>query len=97
MSSLLAIIGGCSLICVPALISDFLFIHREDANTNTEFRTTYSSYVSGFRIKTNILNLMFYPIYMFRRLTFAFTIVILANIPSLQIALITLVNISVFS
>lgn len=89
-------IGGCCLICVPALISDFLFIHKEKARNNTEFRTTYSSYVSGFRVKHNLLNLMFYPIYMFRRLTFSFTIVILASVPSLQLALITFVNISVF-
>eukprot|EP00826_Nyctotherus_ovalis_P010753 TRINITY_DN12818_c0_g1_i16.p2 TRINITY_DN12818_c0_g1~~TRINITY_DN12818_c0_g1_i16.p2 ORF type:complete len:221 (-),score=55.76 TRINITY_DN12818_c0_g1_i16:129-791(-) len=86
----MGIVGGCLLICVPTLISDFLFQNKELAIRDKQFKETFSCYLSGFRIKANILNLMFYPVYMFRRLTFAFTIVILADIPELQLAFISL-------
>lgn len=81
-------IGGCLLICVPALVSDFLFRNKTLAINDKEFRSTFSCYLNGFRIKANIINLMFYPIYMFRRLVFAFTIVILTSVPELQLAFI---------
>eukprot|EP00826_Nyctotherus_ovalis_P036851 TRINITY_DN3306_c0_g1_i1.p1 TRINITY_DN3306_c0_g1~~TRINITY_DN3306_c0_g1_i1.p1 ORF type:complete len:105 (+),score=14.36 TRINITY_DN3306_c0_g1_i1:55-369(+) len=88
VSSVLAIVGGCLLICVPALLTDFLSRNRNLAIVNPEFRAAFSCFLSDFRVSSGTLNLFFYPIYMFRRLTFAFIIVLLSDAPALQLALI---------
>jgi len=44
----------------------------------------------GFRVKVNIMNLMYYPIFMFRRLSYAATIVLLYDYPEIQLAFINI-------
>jgi len=67
-----------------------LYRHRENASFDYKFRNAHSSYISGFRVKANIMNLMYYPIFIFRRLAFAATIVILYEYPEMQLALINI-------
>jgi len=84
---------SCMLVGVPAFISEFLYLHREEASGDKQFKIVHSSYISGFRVKANIMNLMYYPIYIFRRLAFATTIVILYDYPVVQLVF---VNIGTF-
>jgi len=88
--------GGCLLVGIPSIISEFLYRHRVAAYKNKDFMIAHSSYIAGFRVKENVLNLMFYPIFMFRRLTFAATITILYEYPTLQLCLTSLVTACVF-
>jgi len=87
---------GCMLIGIPSFVSEFLYQYRDAAIKNKKFRTAHSSYISGFRVGANILNLMFYPIFMFRRLTFAATITILYDYPVIQLAFISAGTAAVF-
>jgi len=96
ISSLISIISGVLLIAVPSSISEFLYRHRSASYTSKAFRTAHSSYVSGFRVRANVLNLMFYPIFLFRRLAFAVTIAILYDFPLLQLSFINFGTCCVF-
>jgi len=84
------------LIGIPSFVSEFLFQYRDLAIKNKKFKMAHSSYISGFRVKANVLNLMFYPIFMFRRLTFAASITILYNYPAIQLTFISAGTVSVF-
>ncbi len=95
MSSLIAIMMCCFLVGAPAFISEFLYQNHELAIKDSQFRATHASYISGFRVRANVLNLMYYPIFLFRRLAFAATITLLANYPSLQLGLISLQTLAV--
>jgi len=81
---------SCFLVGVPAILSEFLYRYRVQAVKSKKFRAAHSSYIMGFRVNINILNLMYYPIFMFRRLAFAATIVILYDYPEIQLAFINL-------
>ncbi len=89
ISALIAFMLACVLIAAPSLIAEFLYRHHEDAKRVKKFRDAHASYIKGFRVKSNIMNLMFYPIFLFRRLAFAATVVLLSDYPSLQLSLIT--------
>jgi len=84
------------LVGIPSIISEFLYQHRSAAYQDKEFIQTHSSYIAGFRVKANVLNLMFYPVFMFRRLTFAATITILYEYPAVQLSLSSLGTACVF-
>jgi len=90
LSSFITIVTSCFLVGVPAIVSEFLYRYRTQAVKNKIFRSAHSSYIMGFRVKENIMNLMYYPIFMFRRLTFAATIVILHDYPEIQLAFINI-------
>ncbi len=95
MSSLIAVIVGCLLVGAPAFISEFLYQNQQLATTDTDFRAAHASFITGFRVKANVLNLMYYPIFLFRRLTFAATITLLVNYPSLQLSFILIQSLAV--
>lgn len=61
-----------------------------------EFKTTHASYISAFRVKRNVLNLMFYPIFLFRRLVFAAIVVVLSDFPCVQLGAISVCTIAVW-
>lgn len=84
------------LIIIPSLISEFLYQNHDCAKKSKPFITRHASYIKGFRVRANILNLMFYSIFLFRRLCFAAIIVFLSNYPELQISLIFITTQAVF-
>jgi len=90
ISALISIILSCMLVGIPSFISEFLYRHRDLAITDPNFKKIHASYISGFRVKANIMNLMYYPIFMFRRLLFAAIIVLLYNYPEVQLAFINI-------
>ena len=95
MSSLISIITACSLVVVPSALSEFLYQNYESAKDDKSFINAHGSYINGFRVKANILILMYYPIFMFRRLCYSAIIVFLSEYPYVQLALISICNIAV--
>ena len=85
---MISIFLGCLLVAAPAVISEVLFRNYDAAMGDRSFITAHSTYIEGFRVKSNILVLMYYPIFLFRRLCFAATITILVDYPRIQLSLI---------
>jgi hypothetical protein len=87
---MLAIVIGALLVCAPAYISDFYYRHITESREDPAFRQDHAMFLQAFRVKTNIYNLMFYPIFLMRRTVFAAILVFLVDYPVLQIGLISI-------
>ena len=83
------------LVLIPVIMADYLSKNYKHAIFNKPFIRSFGTYINGFSINADILNLMYYPIFLFRRLCFSATIVIFVNYPYLQLILISLGNIVV--
>jgi hypothetical protein len=90
-------IGGSLAICTPAYFSEFFYEHAEEARYDHEFRRRHSSFLQNFRTKADLLNIMFYPIYLFRRLVFAAILVFLFAFPRIQLGFIIVSSIAVLT
>ncbi len=90
LSALVSIMVSCVLATAPVLIYDFIYQNYQLVREDKAFRQAHSSFIAGFRVQTNLMNAMFYPIYLFRRLTFAGIVVLLYDYPSVQLALISI-------
>ena len=96
MSSVMAIIISLSLVCVPSLLSDFLYRNKNLAKKDKSFQNDHACFIKGFKVNGNLLNIMYYPLYIFRRLVFAAIIVLIPSFPELQLAFIAVSTLCVF-
>ncbi len=72
----------------PAYLSEFYYRYAEEASNDKQFRCDHAAFVKGFRVRDSLYNLMFYPIFLFRRTCYAAVLVFLADFPRLQLALV---------
>jgi hypothetical protein len=92
---MLSMIIGSLLVCAPAYISEFYYRHAPEARNNVAFRQDHSMFLSGFRVKASLYNLMFYPIYLIRRTAVAAILVFLTDYPVVQLSLLAVSSIVV--
>jgi hypothetical protein len=90
-----AIVIGSLLVCCPAYISEFLYRNYPKAMTSTGFQARHSTLLSGFEYKRDILVIMFYPIFLFRRAATAAILSILVNYPYIQLGLLLCCSVTV--
>ena len=80
--------GTFFLIFCPFLVGNSIFVNYDLLKDNMAYRVKYSILVQGFISKKNITTLLFYPLYLIRRLFCAAVLVFLPERPVVQLSLI---------
>lgn len=84
------------LVFCPFLVGDGVLTNYDLFRDNTLYRVKYSLVVQGFKSKGGVSTLMFYPLFLARRLLCSAVLVILADYPTVQLSFIALSSAGVF-
>ena len=86
VSSVVACLASFFLLFCPFLVGDSVVANYDLLRDNTAYRVKYSLLVQGFKSKGGMSTLMFYPLFLARRLLCSAILVLCPQYPSIQLA-----------